>query len=234
VAIILKKSILRGAWCVVRDTFMHYSPEPKSPWWRTMYHVTLASLADLPAIVAFLQQYGSAKQFFPAYTEADFDSPTTLGFCPEDFIVAYQNGEVAGVVGLWNQAGYKQTRVHAYEGSLRWLRSLYNFGLRLSGAQPLPPPGQPLHFAYASFICLAQNNPDLFEILLKHVYDVAVARGYAYLMVGLSTRDPLLAVAQRYSHIPYYSRVYTVCWPGDEAFHHKLDGRLSYLEIATL
>ncbi|MFN8457668.1 MAG: hypothetical protein U0401_23925 [Anaerolineae bacterium] len=193
-----------------------------------------ASPADLPSIVTFLQQHGSTKQFFPAYTEADFDSPTTLGFRPEDFIVAYQAGEIAGVVGLWNQSSYKQTRVHAYEGNLRRLRPVYNLGLRLSGAQSLPPPGQPLHFAYASFICLAQNNPDLFEILLKYVYDVAVARGYAYLMVGLSTRDPLLAVAQRYSHIPYYSRLYTVCWPDDEAFHHKLDERIPYVEIAAL
>ncbi|HXW00306.1 MAG TPA: hypothetical protein VEC93_17945, partial [Anaerolineae bacterium] len=83
-------------------------------------------------------------------------------------------------------------------------------------------------------VCLAENNPDLFGILLQHVYNLAVERGYAYLMVGLSVRDPLLAVARRYTHIPYYSRLYTVCWPGEEQFHQKLDRRVPYVEIAAL
>jgi hypothetical protein len=198
-------------------------------------NITPASPADLPAIVSFLHQHGSTQQFFPVFSEADFAaSATTLDFRVEDFVVARQNGQIIGVMGLWDQSRYKQTIVRAYHGSLRWLRPFYNAWLRLSGAQPLPPPGQPIHFAYASFICVAQNNPGTFGILLRYVYNLAVARGYAYLMVGLSTRDPLLAVARSYAHIPYYSRLYTVCWPDDRRFHEKLDQRIPYVEIATL
>jgi hypothetical protein len=197
--------------------------------------VNFATPADLPAIVAFLRQHGAAKQFFPVYIEADFcHSPTTLGFQLEDFVLARQHGEIVGVMGLWDQSSFKQTIVQAYNGPLRRFRPLYNGWLRLNGAQPLPSPGQPIHFAYASFICLAENNPDLFGILLQNVYNLAVERGYVYLMVGLSTRDPLLRVAQKYAHIPYYSRLYTVCWPDEAAFHEKLDQRIPYVEIASL
>jgi hypothetical protein len=98
----------------------------------------------------------------------------------------------------------------------------------------LPPPGQPIHYAFASFICIAHNNPDIFGALLRQVYNLAAGRGYSYLMLGLSERDPLLTVARQYAHIPYYSRLYTVCWKDEEAFHEKLDLRIPYVEIASL
>jgi hypothetical protein len=248
-AIILRKPHkLRGAYGVVRNLFVpcttqyaavHSLPLALGAPFRGVGRHTLelisASPADLPAIIAFLRKHGSAKQFFPAYTEADFsDSPTTLGFRVEDFVLARQKSEIVGVIGLWDQSSYKQTVVQANNDSLRWLGSMYNAWLHLSGAQPLPPPGQPIHFAYASFICLVENNPDIFGILLQYVYNLAVERGYAYLMVGLSTRDPLLRVARKYAHIPYYSRLYTVCWQEELSFHEKLDSRIPCLEIATL
>jgi hypothetical protein len=101
-------------------------------------------------------------------------------------------------------------------------------------ARPLPSPGEQIRFAYASFICLANNDPDIFRVLLRHVYNLAVERGYAYLMIGLAEFDPLLDVARQYLHIPYRSRLYTACWPGEESFHQKLDYRLPYVEVATL
>lgn len=197
--------------------------------------ITPASVADLPAIISFLQQHSPAKQFFPVYTQADFtNSPVTRDFLISDFVLAHRQGQIVGVMGLWNQSGYKQTIVRAYTDSMRWLRPIYNIGLTCLGARPLPSPGQPIHFAYASFICISQNDPAIFHSLLQTVYNLAVRRGYAYLILGLSTRDPLLAVARRYLHISYYSRLYTVCWPGQEDFYYKLDGRIPYMEIAGL
>jgi hypothetical protein len=221
-----------GAWYVGRNSAnlrtTHHSLSDK-------VETCLGLPSDLPAIVAFLQHYGSARQFFPVYTEADFGgSPTTLGFQVTDFVIVRRQGEIVGVLGLWDQSSYKQTVVHSYHGLLRHLRPLYNLAGRLTGRPPLPAPGQAIHFVYASFICLAKNDPDFFGILLKHGYHLASARGYAYLMVGLSVRDPLLAVARRYAHIPYYSRLYAVCWPGQEQFHQKLDQRIPYVEIASL
>jgi hypothetical protein len=53
-------------------------------------------------------------------------------------------------------------------------------------------------------------------------------------MVGLMESDPLPAVARRYWHIPYRSRLYMVCWPEQVAWSGQLDGRPQYLEAATL
>lgn len=202
---------------------------------RSPYAIDLGSAADLGAIVAFLRQHGAAKQFFPVYTPDDFNgNSTTLDFQPQDFLLARHNGKIVGVLGVWDQSRYKQTVVQAYSGLLRWLRPAYNIGARLAGRQPLPAPGRPIHFAYASFICIAGNDPAIFQVLLRQAYHLAAGRGYAYLMVGLSVRDPLLAVVRRYLHIPYYSRLYAVYWPDGENFYERLDSRIPYVEIASL
>ncbi len=193
----------------------------------------------LPEIVAFLRQHGAEKQFFPAYEASDFGpgGATTLGFDPGDFLVARRDGEIAGVIGLWDQADYKQTVVQSYDRSLNLVRPFYNLGARLLSAQPLPGPGEHIHSAYASFICVAGNDTQIFRPLLREVYNLAAERRYAHLMLGLTENDPLLPVAREYPHIAYHSRLYLGYWeetPGASDLYTQLDGRTPYIEIAAL
>ncbi len=201
------------------------------------YEIGRGTRADLPEIVAFLQQQGRQKQFFPVYREQDFcDSALTPAFSIEDFVMVRRTGEIVAVGGLWDQSSYKQTVVQSYSGRLRWLGPFSMLVARLMGAAPLPMPGEHIRSAYASFLCVQDNDPHIFRLLLRVLYRLATERGYAYLVVGLTARDPLLKVAQRYPHIPYYSQLYTVCWR-DEArptLHDRLDGRIPYVEIAAL
>ena len=216
---------------------------PRRPSRGCRIEVGLGTEADLGAIVACLRERGAARQFFPVYGEEDFrGSATTRDFRVEDFVVARRSGRVAGVIGLWDQMAYRQTVVRGYGGALRWARSLYNLGARCLGAAspPLPPPGRRLRAAYASFICVAHDDPGVFDALLRQVYHLAAERGYAYLMVGLAASDPLLRVARTYAHVAYHSTLYTVCLGGDEEFHghsddgDHSDGRVPYVEIAAL
>jgi GNAT superfamily N-acetyltransferase len=203
------------------------------------YTISRGSEATPGEIAAFLRECGAARQFFPVYDEADFcDNPLTRDFQMRDFVIARhgQGGALVGVLGLWDQARYKQTVIHSYHGSLRRLRPAYNLGARLLGAPPLPPPGGHLRYAYASFGCVRQDDPAIFAALLWQVYRMAAERGYSYLMLGLTTSDPLLPVARRYPHLAYYSRLYTVDWPDAPraGLHARLDGRTPYIELATL
>lgn len=109
--------------------------------------------------------------------------------------------------GLWDQSAYKQTIV----------------------------PGQgPLRLAYASFVCVRDDDTNAFDRLLDSLLALAGRRGLEYLLVGLSARDPLLATACRRRHIAYESRLYSVCMPGEDNFHEQLDDRIPYVEFATL
>lgn len=196
---------------------------------------TRACCDDLPGIVAFLRRHGAARQFYPVYDEDDFHGAATRGFQVEDFFIARRAGEIVGIVGLWDQASYKQTIVRGYAGWLRRARPFYNLGARLLAHPPLPPPGEKIAYAYASFICVADDDPTVFRALLQHVYQLAAARGYAYLTIGLSERDPLLKVARQYPHIAYPSRVFIAGWAETfEEFYEQLDDRVPYVEIAAL
>ena len=205
----------------------------------------------LPEIVAFLRREGARKQLFPAYALEDFDTAndpkgggSTYAFNVNDFLVARQQGQIVGVVGLWDQASFKQTVVQAYDRSLRLLRPFYNLGARLLGAQPLPGTGQHIHSAYASFICIeGQAAHDLTETgaaawaaLLQAVCRLAAERRYAHLMLGLAEGDPLLPIARQYPHIAYHSQLYLGYWtePGQAGLYSQLDGRIPYTEIAML
>lgn len=201
----------------------------------SIIRVERGSAVVLPEIIAFLQRYGPAKQFFPAYTIADFSgSPQTRDFRVEDFLLARRNGKLAGVMGLWDQFGFKQTVVQSYSGTMGRLRPLTNLGLRLLGGAPLPAPGQLLRYAFAAFICVADNDPAVFDLLLRQTYNLAGERGFAHLMVGLTEPDPLLTVARHYLHVPYKSRLYSVSWPEEQVWHQQPDGRIPYLELAAM
>ncbi len=189
---------------------------------------------ELHEIVAFLQREGRRKQFFPVYGEADFLGERTRGFDPADFVVACQGNAIVGVMGLWDQSAYKQTVVHAYGDKLQRAKALYNAGARVLGARPLTEIGQPIHFAYASFVCVADDDPVIFRGLLHALYNRAAERAYSFVMLGLCGRHPLISTAQQWLHLPYASTLYTVCWQGDEAWHTGLDGRVPFVEIATL
>ncbi len=82
---------------------------------------------------------------------------------------------------------------------------------------------------------IANNDADVFAALLRAVYNLAAERRYAYLMLGLTTADPLLAVARKYLHIDYHSQLYLGSWETEnDGLGQALDARVPYIEIATL
>jgi hypothetical protein len=201
---------------------------------RPAVEIERGSPAQIGEVVAFLRQHGSKRQFFPAYAESDLGSDTTRGFRVQDLLVARHRDRILGVLGLWDQSAYKQTVVQSYADSLRRLRPFYNLAARAVGVRPLPGVGQHIHSAYASFVCVANDDPDIFAALLQQVYSLAAERGLAYLMIGLAERDPLLPIAQKYPHIAYHSRLYVASWEDGHDFFARLDNRVPYIEIAAL
>jgi hypothetical protein len=195
--------------------------------------VQSGSAEMLREIVEFLRLQGPHRQFFPAYTLEDFVGGARLrGLKPQDIVVARREGAVVGVMAAWDQAAYKQDIVDAYGPVLGRMRPFYNLVARLLGAQPLTPPGQAMPLAFASCICVADDDPAVMRVLLSACAQSAFKRGKAFLMLGLADDDPLLAVARRHLHITYRSDLFVASWSDDPA--GLLDGRIPYVEIATL
>ncbi|RMH68837.1 MAG: hypothetical protein D6675_14770 [Gemmatimonadetes bacterium] len=195
---------------------------------------SVPTASDLPEIIAFLNKHGAKRQFFPVYTTSDFaESPLTRDFQPADFRLVRRQGQIAGVMGYWDQSQFKQTVVQGYTGMLRGLRPFYNAIMPFVGHPRLPEVGKPIRYSYASFWAVKEEDPTIFDHLLRAIVALAAERHQAYVMIGLSTRDPLFALARKWRHIPYYSHLYTVTWNDGAPFHEQLDSRPPYLDIAA-
>jgi len=196
--------------------------------------ITAANPNQLAEVAAFLRACGSSRQFFPVCTEERLRGLTALGFRIEDLRIARRNGEIIGVAVLWDQSAYKQTVVRGYSGWMKAAAPIYNLTAPWLGRATLPRPGEKLRSAYAAFLCVANDDQNVFAPLLRELYNLARFRGFDYLLVGLDARDPLLPVARDYAHIPYPSRLYLAEWPDGGHVHERLDRRPAYVDIATL
>jgi hypothetical protein len=181
-----------------------------------------AGQPSLEEIAAFLQREGPRRQLSSVWTAGALRRLAAFGLTGEDVRVVRKGADIAGVIALWDQSAYKQSVIRGYSG---WLRA---------AAPLLPRPGTALRSAYASLICVADDDPAVFESLLRDVGALAAERGFEYLLVGLDARDPLLDVARARPHVAYPSRLYLASWPDGGPSYEPLDARPAYLDIATL
>jgi hypothetical protein len=188
----------------------------------------------LAGIASFLRTHGSKRQFFPVWDEQKLRGLSAYGLHPQDIIVARRGGQIAGVIALWDQSAYKQTVIQRYSGWLKAVAPLWNSSAPLFGRSPLPRPGELLRSAYAALVCVAGDDTAVFASMLREIYNLARARGFSYLMLGLDALDPLLPAAKSYSHILYPSRLYLAEWSDGGHLHEQLEQRPAYVDIATL
>jgi hypothetical protein len=189
----------------------------------------------LPEIVDCLNRNNARKQFAPVHdVEGFIHGNRWKDFQPSDFFVALRNNRVVGVVGRWDQSAFKQTRVISYSRRLRWMVPAANALQTLLGAPSFPEPGQYVPFFYVCFIAVDRDDPGVFRALLRQIYNDSVGSSFRYAMVGLHERDPLLATVKDYSLTPFAGRLFCVCFADGEHRFRTLDGRVPYVEAATL
>jgi hypothetical protein len=192
----------------------------------------------LSEIVGCLNRNHRRKQFAPYYTVEQFDRGSNSGclrdFHVQDFYVALRSGKVVGVLGKWDQQAFKQTVVTGYGAKIRALRPTYNLASKLLGGASYPPPGAMLRFFYASFIAVDNDDVQVFRALLRQLYNDSVGAGYNYFVVGLHERDPLIAALSGYVLIPFKARLFIVHFDDGAEPFNNLDGRVPYIELASL
>jgi hypothetical protein len=195
-----------------------------------------ATSADVPAIARFLAEHGPQRQFFPVVDEGELREQCGpwLGLTPGDLWLARRDGELAGVLGTWDQHAYKQCVVTGYRGSLAWLRPALNAWWSLRGNPRLPAPGQPLRFRVAALPVVRDDCPEVFEALLSRAVAHLGGGACTHLLVGLHERDPLLATVQRHAAVCFTTHLFLVAWDDTDEVRSTTSRRVPYLELGTL
>ena len=142
-----------------------------------------------------------------------------------------RDGRLAGFLGMWDQASFKQLSVTAYSTRLATFRAGFNTVAPLIGAAALPAVGAPLRHLTAVHTCVAGDEPQVLRALLLHAYAAARGRGYAFFTIGLDVRDPLTAALRGllaqptdiHAYVTAPSGRYRGADFGESPFHHEID-----------
>ncbi|MDD5008613.1 MAG: hypothetical protein PHC68_09495 [Syntrophorhabdaceae bacterium] len=185
-------------------------------------------------IVEFLNREGPRRQFYPHYTEGDFDNGVFSGMGWRDFIVAHKDGKIKGVIGAWDQKGFKRIRIKGYNRKLSMIRPIWNAFAGAASMPRLPDPGEFLGHLNIGFVAVDSDDRSILDMLIRYANDAAHGKGYTHIMVGLHDRDPMSAVVRRFRHIAFNSKLYVVFWEDGREFYEKLDNRIPYLESGVL
>jgi hypothetical protein len=205
----------------------------RKPAVRANCDILRGSDALLPEIVGCLNRNHARRQFAPVCTVAKFGNHYP-DFQATDFYVAVRGSKVIGVLGKWDQRSFKQTRVVGYEGSLRWLVPLANLLRPFAGCAGFPRPGHEVPYFYLSFIAVDGDELSVFRALVRRIYNDAVGGAHLYAMLALHERDPLLSALNEYSLTPFQARLFCVAFEDGQLALGNLDGRVPYIEAATL
>jgi hypothetical protein len=150
----------------------HDLEEMAALWTRVAPGRQLASLYDADSLVAWIHAA-------PALGIGDY------------LLARRRDGRLAGFLGMWDQAEFKQLRVMAYSARLAAFRAGFNAAAPLIGAAALPSVGAPLRHLGVVHVCVAPDEPQVLRALLLRAYAAARGRGYSFFTIGLDVRDPL-------------------------------------------
>ena len=141
---------------------------------------------DIIAIQKFFDQNAPKKQFFPCYDFSKLDDKKFYkNLKISNYQVAFSGNKMVGLLGLWNQEKFKQTRVIGYKHPI--IRLINNFIL---GGVKLPKKGAILSYEYAHTVLVEDNKPDILSALLKSASHNPLY-SKSPIIIGLDSKDPL-------------------------------------------
>ncbi|QCF27681.1 GNAT family N-acetyltransferase [Hydrocarboniclastica marina] len=193
-----------------------------------------ATAEDLPLMQELLDREGPRKQFYPYYRFSALTGtdPFYRGLKPESYWLLFERGRLTGMVGTWDQATFKQTRVVDYSPAIALARPFYNFGSALRGGARLPARGGCFHYLNLHSILIEDNQPERFELLLQDLSS-RFTREYDALVCGFFKQDPLVNELARYRRHVLESRHFLTTYGADP--RPDLDaGRIPFADIARL
>lgn len=124
---------------------------------------------DVPRIARLLDEDGQGRPFGYPMREEDLRRRLTSwpGLVPESFYVAERSdGDLAGVVALWDAAPVKRMVVTEYRGAMRRVRMVYDVAATLLRQPRLPSAGERFQYTYVTHQAVRDDDPAVLRALL--------------------------------------------------------------------
>lgn len=149
---------------------------------------------DIENMQAFFDKEGSKTNFYPYYNFKELHKSYYSGLVINDFFLAFDEKQLVGVCGVWNQKEIKQTRILGYSNLYKLIKPIYNLLAPFVGNVKLPAKGSALNYLNLHSLLIKEKNPAIFQKLINHIEYVYKDQGYDYLLCSLSKEDSLQEV----------------------------------------
>ena len=195
--------------------------------------VRRAAAADLEEMAALWRIEAARRQFATVLSAGDLAAwiASAPGLAISDYLIATDDtGRIRGVMGVWDQSSFKQTRVVRYSPRMAIVRRAFNLAAPFAGARTLPNTGEPLPVLATVHVCA--ESPLALRALLLDAYRRSRGRS-AFITVGLDVTDPVAVATRGLLGQPTYVNAY-VTTPRGRADPGMLDGRPLQFETALV
>lgn len=147
--------------------------------------------ADLPAMQAFWDAQAAGIPYCPHYDFSALGTAYYPGLDASHFFLAFRQGRMEGICGIWDQKGIKQTRISAYSIPYQLVRPWYNLYATLAHKPRLPKAGSIIHYLSLHSLLIERRQPAVFAALLSYITQAVRPQQFEYLLFTLDARDPL-------------------------------------------
>jgi len=179
---------------------------------RPTHQVRKACPDDLPAIQSLLDDFSRRRSFSPVIDLAKLGEPYLNGLSVDDFLVAEENGEIRGAMGLWDQGAFQRLRVDSYSKRMALARPFLNIHAHLSGGPKLPAQGDVIPMVKVTALGFSGDDP----FILRSLLNVARNTGKkGILSFSLSESDPLVAALDGMKARIFIGQHFLVGWNGE-------------------
>ncbi|QDE71905.1 hypothetical protein BHS09_35735 [Myxococcus xanthus] len=161
---------------------------------RSAFAVRRATPEDVPAVSALLAADHRARPFGYRFDTGELEHRLAHwpGLRIEDTYLAFDTtGALVGCTTAWNPEAVKRYRVHAYRGSMRWVRWGWNTLATAVRAPRLPAPGSDFRYFYLCNTSVRGEDPAVLRALVERVYADFHGQGFHFFTLYQDELDPL-------------------------------------------
>ena len=115
----------------------------------------------------FFNQEAHKKQWYPCYDFNLLQENYYYGLSISDFYLAFEDDQIVGITGVWDQRRFKQTTVNSYTRSLKLVKPFINLISKITKGFELPKTGKILNYFTIHAVLIKGNNRKIFKDIIE-------------------------------------------------------------------
>ena len=179
---------------------------------KSTFLIRKAQKNDIIKMQLFFNQEAHKKQWYPCYDFNLLQENYYYGLSISDFYLAFEDDQIVGITGVWDQRRFKQTTVNSYTRSLKLVKPFINLISKITKGFELPKTGKVLNYFTIHAVLIKGNNRKIFKDIIEQIYKDNYQSEFSYFLCGLDKNDSLCSIFNDFSKREVQGNIYSVSY----------------------